>query len=405
MAQFQLAEVDSLLKNQINLQNLRNRTSRVGIAQQRANTGSQNANTNRVNSLVKAGDYEAAEKIYENEPGNKAKDLTFKFSPKEKILTVKQIRNGQVIGSKSFSYNPHDVAGSMQLLPEASFESEPGLGSVNLSDDRAELTRLRQQTKDPAEISRINEVLEEMNRGSGFRNDIWSAVKKNNPGDLDKAIKEFNKIESGLSGARGGGRLKGVAESQSLPEVQQAAQDFAEAKATGSTLGSSIPAQFIKPFAVMDQSVELAKELQTEFTPQELAAFAGPVDLPVNKVAQSFRNDPKFAAFAVKISKLKLLAFGEGGKQLTPFEAEVVFGTVVTGEEWSTADVVAKLEEIIRRVPQLKNQMIHNATITRGQLKREAEEASQQTAEEGDIVIGPDGKEYKIEGGIPVPIQ
>jgi len=121
----QLADnIQNLLKNQINVQTLRNRTNRVGISQQ-------NANTSRVDSLIQAGDYEAAEKVYENEPSNKAKGLTFKFSPAEQILTVKQPKTGE---TRSFSYNSDDISGSLKLLTGASL---PGLTDEQLAADVA----------------------------------------------------------------------------------------------------------------------------------------------------------------------------------------------------------------------------------------------------------------------------
>jgi len=232
----QLADnIQNLLKNQINVQTLRNRTNRVGIEQQRANTGSQNANTNRVNSLVKAGDYEAAEKVYENEPGNRDKGLTFKFLPEQNILTVKG-RNK----SESFSYDPRDISGTLKHLPQASLQ---GGTEPDITNDIAELTLQKQglirggATEDSQTVRDIDEVIDAINKGSGRANDVWDTIKKQHPGDFQGAIDAFIENEAALVGAKSKQRVidREGGEQEILAPKQDRLADEATARVQGRT--------------------------------------------------------------------------------------------------------------------------------------------------------------------------
>jgi len=239
---------------------------------------------------------------------------------------------------------------------------------------RQELLLQKDITINSPEVKRIDEIIKAVQEKNppGFRDQIFEYYKEQiGGGSVTPAVIEaFVKAERLLSSERSAGRESGKITELGKPETQRTLQDVSEAKATGTTRGGPVPPSLVKPFAVMDQTLDIIGELKTNFTPEELARFVGPIDFPGRGVAQAILNDPKFAAFQVTAKKLKLLAFGEGGKQLTPFEAEVVFGTIPTGTEFSVTDFIAKISEIERRVPLLKNSMIRIATGTRGELRK-----------------------------------
>ena len=145
MAQF---TVDDLIKRRIGLQEIRNLTANVGIRQQNADTFTANSVTQRVNSLINAGDVESAEKILNNDPSNKAAGITTKLFPKQKVMKITNSKTGETITT---AYETRDPIGTMKKIPAASIgprqfakperdafgnitQTEKGTGKVSVLD-------------------------------------------------------------------------------------------------------------------------------------------------------------------------------------------------------------------------------------------------------------------------------
>lgn len=110
-------------------------------------------------------------------------------------------------------------------------------------------------------------------------------------------------------------------------------------------------------------SKDVVSKLLTEFTPQQRAKYAGIFKYPITQWTQYFADDPKFARFTTLLSAAKASAFDVGGKQLTPFEANVVFGYVPTGTEMSPSIFEEKLKYANERFDAIVNNRI-NLAIT-----------------------------------------
>lgn len=98
------------------------------------------------------------------------------------------------------------------------------------------------------------------------------------------------------------------------------------------------------------------------FSPEEIDKFAGVFNQPMQKgksylqagakalgmgspVDQGERD--RFSAWQVALAQLKQVAFDTGGKQLTPFEASVVFGYIPTGNELNGGtEIKQKIENL-----------------------------------------------------------
>ena len=120
-----------------------------------------------------------------------------------------------------------------------------------------------------------------------------------------------------------------------------------------------------------DNVLRVTSTLKSEFNPQERARYVGFLRYPANQLAQIVKNNPRFARFQTLVNEAKGQAFSEGGKQLTPFEASVVFGYVPTGKELSVADFEAKLNEADERARFYREATIRNATTKRVELQKE----------------------------------
>jgi len=92
------------------------------------------------------------------------------------------------------------------------------------------------------------------------------------------------------------------------------------------------------------------RQLKT-FSPEEVAAFTGLVNRPLAEAKQMLAGipglgmnpDERFAEYQTVLGRLKGTAFGEGGKQLTPFEASVVFSYTPSGDERNAQQVIQKV--------------------------------------------------------------
>lgn len=197
-------------------------------------------------------------------------------------------------------------------------------------------------------------------------------IKKNQgtatPQELD-ALKEMKELVGSLSAQRGGGAERGRLGIRSTPQYQQTEEDIARSRAEGSTAGHPLGEAINAKVVAIQQSIQVAKELNDEFTPEERAKFAGIFKYPLNKILQLEYDDPRFAKFMIKLNRAKGAAFGEGGKQLTPFEAGVVFGYVPTGTELSPSVFEEKLNDAVLRGTQIYNALIKTSRTPRGKLQ------------------------------------
>src|SRR3990167_1268138 len=92
---------------------------------------------------------------------------------------------------------------------------------------------------------------------------------------------------------------------------------------------------------------------EAEFSPKEIEAFVGVLNRPLAEAQLIVRGvfgrsgSERFAQFKAANERMRGTAFGEGGKQLTPFEASVVFGYTPTGREAGGAtEYLAKMRQL-----------------------------------------------------------
>lgn len=98
-------------------------------------------------------------------------------------------------------------------------------------------------------------------------------------------------------------------------------------------------------------------DLKTQFSDAEIDQYAGMFRAAGKELQQGVGSlpgmgqyaDPRYAAFKALVGRLTGTAFGEGGKQLTPFEASVVFSYTPTGwERGGATEFRAKVESLER---------------------------------------------------------
>lgn len=106
--------------------------------------------------------------------------------------------------------------------------------------------------------------------------------------------------------------------------------------------------------------------LKNEFSPEERQRYSGMLNfylgrglltasqLPlINQLVPA--ADPRFAQFSAVVGNLRSFVFGDGGKQLTPFEASVTQSYVPWGTETGgPAEFEAKLGEFEKRIERLQ---------------------------------------------------
>ena len=125
----------------------------------------------------------------------------------------------------------------------------------------------------------------------------------------------------------------------------------------------------------LDLAADVITKLRTEFTPEERARYVGL--LGIRKGMQNIgeflsdlagkSGDPKFARFSALLSEAAKEGFGEGGKNFTVTERDIVFGFIPTGEEASTTQFEAKLFRSGERIPGLLDREIKLSTMPRGE--------------------------------------
>jgi len=124
------------------------------------------------------------------------------------------------------------------------------------------------------------------------------------------------------------------------------------------------------------QAEDVAKQLTSEFTPEERKHYVGLGGFRMNaQQAQQLatdaltgKADPKFARFAALIAMGKAEAFGEAGKSLTGAEKAVIFGYIPTGTEMSAEAFEQKLTLAQQRLPAILDRELKLATTPRRDL-------------------------------------
>lgn len=126
--------------------------------------------------------------------------------------------------------------------------------------------------------------------------------------------------------------------------------------------------------AGLNEMIRVAKAIQTEFTPEERARYAGLVNLPTERIKTLLKGaqaDPKFVRFYALLKEQGLAAFGIAGKQLTGIEKETIFGFIPTGTEWSPVEFEAKLKTAVEHGQFQLDQRIIMATTPRKNIRQE----------------------------------
>jgi hypothetical protein len=95
----------------------------------------------------------------------------------------------------------------------------------------------------------------------------------------------------------------------------------------------------------LQQVARVTHRLRTEFTPAERREFVGYFQLPLNRIAQIAKANPRFARFDALVNREGIAAFDTAGKALTATEASIIFGFLPQGKEWSPENFESKLME------------------------------------------------------------
>jgi hypothetical protein len=148
----------------------------------------------------------------------------------------------------------------------------------------------------------------------------------------------------------------------------------AQARATGSTLGGAPTAESVTALANIANVQRVISHLQQSFTPEDVRKYTGILRSKTSRAGQFLRGvvglpgDPRFAQFQTLLGQLRGTAFGEGGKQLTPFEAGVVFNYTPSGFEATPEDFFAKVQQLKERFGFLQDARTRLAKATRGNI-------------------------------------
>lgn len=211
--------------------------------------------------------------------------------------------------------------------------------------------------------------------------------------DRSESFERDLEVEAGLLGLIDQARLdwkhqKRVAYQKTIADVKVGAQP--------------IPAEHATPIAALRDGGRMVATLMSEFTPAERTKYAGWFNFKGRQAVQLVIQDPKFARFKALVARGKNMAFGEGGKQLTPMEASVVFGWVPTGDEISPVDFEEKLKVAWNRVETVLDDRITLATNPRALIKEALKPLPPMTPQgqafeyrqqpDGSILVVPRGK-------------
>jgi hypothetical protein len=121
----------------------------------------------------------------------------------------------------------------------------------------------------------------------------------------------------------------------------------------------------------LQQIARVTHRLRTEFTPAERREFVGYFQLPLNRMAQIAKANPRFAQFDALVNREGIAAFETGGKALTAQEAAIIFGFLPQGKEWSPENFEAKLREGDDYARSKIGDIVSIATTTRRDMGKE----------------------------------
>ena len=120
--------------------------------------------------------------------------------------------------------------------------------------------------------------------------------------------------------------------------------------------------------SAMEENLNIARKLKTEFTPEERKKYVGVLANPMQRGLQLLKDDPKFAKFAAYSDEVKGFAFAEGGKNLTGTEKEITWGHLPIGNEFSIDKYMANLDRTLSRTEGLIKRRIELATTPRNRI-------------------------------------
>lgn len=149
----------------------------------------------------------------------------------------------------------------------------------------------------------------------------------------------------------------------------------------------------------LQQIVRVTNRIRTEFTPEERREFVGKLDNPKEKLAQFFRESPRFAQFDALVNREMIAAFETGGKALTAQEAAIIFGFLPTAKEWSPANFEAKLREADDYAKSKMHTIVDLATANRSNLAKRVEKTIESQQSSGPATITSDEDYNKLPSG------
>jgi hypothetical protein len=176
-----------------------------------------------------------------------------------------------------------------------------------------------------------------------------------------------------------------------------------EARLEGRPLSGTAATDVVK----WNQYLRAANMLRKEYSDQEILKYVGYGKFQAKQLEQFIKTDPRFMRFMVLNEQLRGTAFGEGGKQLTPFEASVVFGYTPTGREAWGEYYTAKLDEIGPRFTQMINETLTAHRTARGKYSPSqvpnAQPGGSPSGQKAPTATGPNGQKLILQNGQWVP--
>lgn len=134
--------------------------------------------------------------------------------------------------------------------------------------------------------------------------------------------------------------------------------------------GQRLPENDKQVLALMNTTLGALDELKTRFTPEQRKQYVGILRNPALKAKQILSGDKGFAEFQALMGRIRKSAFDDGGKQLTPFEFQVIAQYVPQGNENSWEDFEAKLAIAGNYTKMLMEARTKYATITRDEVMK-----------------------------------
>lgn len=191
-------------------------------------------------------------------------------------------------------------------------------------------------------------------------------------GNIDKVIKLMKAkipVEQELAQARTIGRITGE-----LTKEPKSGVPYATLLAMARTEGTPPPASVAESLGLYSTTLSTVKTMQSLMSDQDLDQIATLFARYGEGLKQFLNqkenvNNPqyqKFMEFLTLNEHLRATAFQYGGKQLTPFEASVVFGFTPTGREIFKGLYRIKMNALARRTELMMNNAAGFSKLTRG---------------------------------------